>query len=185
MESWKATTTRHIKYTVGLIIILDNKYTMGPIFLASLKGAKKQIKSSMSSWIIVLEEQTQVANEPCYLSNISTSADFYVQILHCKHDLNLKRKNETRTMNVNYQTAKLQQVHSNPNYNDDASSMLSPTPNHQMQIPINFRHAIYFKKRRTNNKNHHDMTGMFKIQGRLKTIRKEVIRERGCNPSNT
>ena len=28
-------------------------------------------------------------------------------------------------------------------------------------------------------------TGMFKIQGRLKTIRKEVIRERGCNPSNT
>ncbi len=26
-------------------------------------------------------------------------------------------------------------------------------------------------------------TGMFKIQGRLKTIRKEVIREWGCNPS--
>ena len=28
-------------------------------------------------------------------------------------------------------------------------------------------------------------TGMFKFQGRLNTIRKEVIRERGCNPSNT
>ena len=29
------------------------------------------------------------------------------------------------------------------------------------------------------------LAGMFKIQGRLKTIRKEVIREGGCNPTNT
>jgi len=110
-------------YTVynTIITIIENKYTMDPIFLASMVQ-KNQIKLqlSMSSWIIVLEEQTQVANEPCYLSNISTSTDSYVQILNCEHDFKKNKKNETqirlknntwgrkkpRTMNVNYQAAK-------------------------------------------------------------------------------
>ena len=74
-------------YTVynTIITIIENKHTMDPI-IPCLDGAKNQIKLSMSSWIIVLEEQTQVANEPCYLSNISTSTDSYVQILNCEHD---------------------------------------------------------------------------------------------------